>query len=408
VILDPHSFTIILQSHQAGDAVVTCRGFPQLAAVQPTRVLVVADGRAAVWRDHLVDVLATQFGLATAAGVQDCYGPGGFGCWATHEPGVRNLLVVVASDQAPSADLSQLADDWRSRGFETLGVFHTGLNPDNVLPSAMRAQHAPSWQADVREVAGEIVDSVVLGMEDRRVFISYAHADGAPTAERLFDLLSKLRFDVFLDRFRLDPGVDFLERIADELIDKAMIVVVETPHAVNSSWVRHEVATAVDRRLGLAAVHLQPDPAIIGEIDELARCRTDNDDVITDFLLGQHRTQLRERREALLDSVWRSLGRAVNQAGLGPDQIRPTANGFQVDSPAGTYVLTVSPRPADLHRFRLAKEAAAAGDAVVIHPQPHRADRRRDVAWLSEAAGMPEVDEGRFDEAADKLVAGTL
>jgi hypothetical protein len=68
MILDPHSFTIILQSQQAGDPVVTCHGFPQLAAVQPTRVLVVADG-AATWRDDLVDVLVTQFGLATAAGV---------------------------------------------------------------------------------------------------------------------------------------------------------------------------------------------------------------------------------------------------------------------------------------------------------------------------------------------------
>jgi TIR domain-containing protein len=404
--VDPHSFTIILQSQQAGSPTITCCGFPQLAAVQPTRVLVVADAVAAARRDDLVGVLATQFGLL-AAGAQDCYGPGGFGCWATHEPGVRNLLVVVASDQAPSADLSQLATDWRSQGFETLGVFRADLNPDNVLPPAMQAQHAPSWQADVREVAGEIVDSVVLGIEDRRVFISYSHADGTPTAERLFDLLSKLRFDVFLDRFRLDPGVDFIERIADELIDKAMIVVVETPHAVSSSWVRQEVATAVDRRLGLAAIHLQPGP-VIGEIDEVARCRHNNDGVITQFVLDQHRTQLRQRREALLDSVWQSLGRAVNQAVLGPGQIRPTANGFQVDSPARSYVLTVCPRPADLHRFRLAKEAATAGDAVVIHPQPQRVDRRRDVAWLSEATGMPEVDEGLFDAAADQLVAGTL
>jgi TIR domain len=65
----------------------------------------------------------------------------------------------------------------------------------------------------------------------------------------LADLLSRLRFDVFLDRFRLAPGVDFVERIVDELVDKAMIVAVDTRHAVRSSWVRHEVATAVNRRL---------------------------------------------------------------------------------------------------------------------------------------------------------------
>jgi TIR domain len=408
MIQDPHSFTIILQSQQAGSDAVTCRGFPQLAAVQPTRVLVVADVAAAARRDDLVEVLAAQFGSATAAGWQVCGGPGGFGCWATDETGVRNLLVVVAGEQTPSAELSRLTDGWRSRGFETLGVFRAGLNPDDVLPLAMHRQHAPSWQSDVREVAAEIIDSVVLGAEERRVFVSYAHADGARTAERLFHLLSELRFDVFLDRFRLEPGADFIERIADELIDKAMIVVVETPRAVESSWVRQEVAFAVKRRLGLAAVHLQPGTAIIGEIDEVARCRHDDDAVIVKFMLEQHRTQLRQRREALLDSVWRSLSRAGSQAGLGLGQIRPTASGFQVDSQAGSYLLTVHPRPADLHRFRIAKEAAVAGDAVVIHPPPQRADRRADTAWLSEAAGVVEVDEGLFDAAADRIVAGML
>lgn len=104
--VDPQSFTIILQSQQADDEAVACRGFPQLAAVQPARVLVVSDGEATPWRDDLVDLLTTQLGSATAAGVRPCAGPGGVGCWATQEPGVRNLLVVVAGEQAPSAVLN--------------------------------------------------------------------------------------------------------------------------------------------------------------------------------------------------------------------------------------------------------------------------------------------------------------
>ena len=402
--VDPHSFTIILQSQQADEEVVACRGFPQLAAVQPARVLIVSDGAATLWRDHLVDLLTTRFGSATAAGAQPCDGPGGVGCWATQGSGVRNLLVVVAGEQAPSGVLNQLVDDWRARGFETLGVFRAGLNPDDVLPPAMQAQQAPSWQSDVGEVADEIADSIILGEDDRRVFISYAHADGGPTAERLTDLLSKLRFDVFLDRFRLPPGVDFIERIADELVDKAMIVVVETPHAVRSSWVRHEVAVAVKRRLGLAAVHLQAGGPIIGEIDELARCRADDDDAIRDFLLEQHRTQLRQRREAMLESVWRSLSRT----GLARDQIRPSAGGFRVEGPGRHYSVTVCIRPADLHRFRLAEESAGTADAVVVHPPPQRVDRQRDLAWLTENTGVVEVEEGLVDAAADQLAAGTL
>jgi hypothetical protein len=80
VIVDPQSFTIILQSQQAGDGTVACHGFPQLAAVQPARVLVVSDGQATPRRDDLVDLLTTQLGSATAAGTQACAGPGGVGC----------------------------------------------------------------------------------------------------------------------------------------------------------------------------------------------------------------------------------------------------------------------------------------------------------------------------------------
>lgn len=48
-----------------------------------------------------------------------------------------------------------------------------------------------------------------------------------------------------------------------------MIIVAETPQAVRSAGVDHEVAATVKRRLRLAAVQLQPGP-LIGEIDELA------------------------------------------------------------------------------------------------------------------------------------------
>jgi hypothetical protein len=403
--VDPHSFTVILQTQRADGARATCHGFPQLAAVQPTRVLVVGDRGTAAWRHDLVDSLRSELGAATTVAAHSCSGPGAFGCWATHEPGVRNLLVVVAGARVPSPDLEGLVDGWRARGFETVGVFRADLDPDVVLPTAMRTQHAPNWQSDIREVAAEITDSVLLGAEERRVFVSYARADGAATAERVAGILTRLRFDVFLDRFQLVPGSDFVERIADELVDKAMIVVVETPHAVRSPWVRYEVSTAVTRRLGLTAIHLGADGPTIGEIDEVARCRVNHDDAIADFVLRQHRTQLRERREALLDSVWRSLC----SAGLRRNQIAPVPAGFHIDSKGRKYSVAVHPRPADLHHFRLAHERAdPTMDAVVVHPQPVRIDRRRDLAWLTGHTGVVAVDEGLIDAAARQIAGGTL
>jgi hypothetical protein len=401
--VDPQSFTVILQSGAAGGT-IDCCGFAQLAAAQPTRVLVVGDAPTAQWRTHLVDALRAELKSATSIGAEACTGPGGLGCWATDAPAVRNLLVVLAGPTSPSTELSELAHEWRARDFETLGVVRADLDPDLVLPPALMRQHATSWRSDVREVTGDIVESIVLGSDDRRVFISYSHRDGADIAERLATILNGLRFDVFLDRFRLAPGVDFVERIADELVDKAMVVVVETPQAVRSQWVRQVIAFAASRRLGLAALHLAPGPTING-IDDLARCRIDDDDAIAAFVLDQHRTQLRQRREALLDSVWRSLLRA----GVGPDWIATQAEGFRVETPGPIYSMTVCPRPADLRRFRLSHErAASAADPVLVHPRPLGADRLRDLTWLIAHTGMVDVDEGLIDMAAGRIAAGAL
>jgi hypothetical protein len=247
------------------------------------------------------------------------------------------------------------------------------------------------------------MDIAVLGLEDRRIFVSYSRQDGALTAERLAGILTTLRFDVFLDRFRIPPGSDLLERISDELVDKAMVVVVETPQSIDSQWVRYEVSTATSRRLGLVAVNFVNVPGLPG-IDETARCRTDDPAVLVKFLLEQHRRQMSERRQNLLQSVWRSLSREV-----GPSYISPMADGFRVQKPSSPgYAITVHTRPAQLHHFRLAYERAGIASAVVIHPQPQRVDRRRDLAWLSQQTGIGEVDEGLIDQAAQQIGLGLL
>ncbi|HEX7303717.1 toll/interleukin-1 receptor domain-containing protein [Lentzea sp.] len=398
--VDPRSFTVIVQSQDG--PVGSCRGFPRIAAAGPTRLLVHSDPENRWERERLADEVVRELDR-TGGSSEDCGGPCGFECFAVTEPGVRHLLVFVAGAAAPSPDAERFVEAWLARGWDAFGVFENGLNPDAVLPAALRHQHAPSWDGDVREVAGELLDELLLGGEERKVFLSYSHQDGTDTAMRVADVLTHLGFDVFLDRFTLTPGVDFLERINDELLDKSMVVVVETPAAVQSPWVRQEVATAAARRLGLAAVNLSGTSGV-SEVAEQSRCRVDDDSAIGAFLLGQHRAQLRHRKESLLESVRLSLLRA----GVPPGDLTPTAEGFVVDSGPRGYVLTVRPRPADLHRFRLAHERAGGHDAVVVHPTPVRADRRRDVEWLCVEADVVEVDEGLFDATADDIAAGLL
>jgi hypothetical protein len=392
---DPRSFRAIVQTG-GPHGPTTCAGLTDVAVPRPVRVLVLGEGRAALWRDDLArDLIAGLPGRS-----QRCDGPGGLDCWATSSP-VHNVLVVVAGLGPPSAEFIRLVDDCLADGFEPVGVCRAGTNPDVVLPPALRSRHAPSWVSGVHEVTADLLDMLLLDSENRRVFISYAHADGSATAERLALLLTRHRFDVFLDRFRLSPGVDFVERITDELSDKAMVVVVETPESVRSAWVRREVLTARSRRLGLAAINLGAQPRFTS-ISETARCRIDDDAAIRNFVVRQHRDQLRWRRESLMASA----EAALRFAGAGP--VRPSSHGFLVGT-GPAYDLSVQLRPADLHRMRVAGERCLPGvRAVVSHPRPARADRRRDLDWLANASGVVLVDEGRLAVSAARIAAGTL
>lgn len=396
------SFTFILQSLVPNPRAARCAGYVQTPLMQPTRLLLVGEPGASTNLDRLFVALKREFSPLSPGGTEACAGPGDLDCWATTAPAARNILVVIAGNDPPGSPLEDLVQESVNRGFEVFGFFKSGLDPDVVLPAALRTRLAGSWRNDVREIAGEILDIALLGAEDRRIFISYARKDGSPTAERLATILTELRFDVFLDRFQIPPGADLLERISDELTDKAMVVVVETPESVQSAWVQYEVSEAKSRRLGLAAVNVSG-VTPLQEIDEMDRCRSANEQVLAKFLLDQHRTQMSERRQNLMQSVWRSLSRHVGRAG-----VQPTADGFHVQVAAAQYAIAVRPRPADLHRFRITHEQAGTAAPVIIHPQPKRADRRRDLEWLSVASNVSEVDEGRIDQTALEIAQGQL
>ena len=395
--MDPHSHTIMLQCAQP-DRACLWAGFPAVVAVPPTKVVLVSDDTNAAWRHHLFDRLFAA--LATAApGDPD---PEAFS-WAGDGAATRMLLLVVAGHGPPSPELTDLATQWQARGSDALGIVPGGTDPRHVLPPALHRKHAVRWYRDPDETVPELLDVILLAGEERRVFISYATSDGTALAERLAGILNAQRYDVFLDRFRLAPGVDFYERIEDELVDKAMVVVVETPGALASTWVRYEVNTAITLRLGVVALNLDRQPRL-AMIDERSRCRVDDDGAIGDFVVEQHRSQMSDRRATMLTSAWRALRRA----GIPPAGIITDPDGFRVTANTGdTYAVAVCPRPADLRRFRLtAEQAGATARPVIVHPRPVRADRRRDLAWLATSAAVREVDEGRLLAEAARIAAG--
>lgn len=398
---DPHGFHVILQRASEWDGNAQCVGFTGIPVARPIRYLVVATDSAQVSGNRLTQRLKETFAALAKAAASPCSGPGSFGCWATDEVAARNVLVVVAED-APSPDLEQLVDDWLARpGFETIGVVPADENPDYVLPARMRHDHAVLWDVDPAEAAGELAD-LALGLEERRAFVSYSHKDGRAIADRLFDVLGRRRFDVFLDRFRLEPGSDFGERIEDELIDKAMVVVVETPESLASEWVKREVRIANKRRLSVIAVNLHQLDGL-DDIAEIQRCRVNDDDAIGDFVVDRHRVGLMERRRSLMESVWCAL----SAAGVPAQEIAEHWDGFTVDAGSGSGCeVAVRTRPADLHQFRRTAERAEQRRPIMVHPPPALPRRQRDLQWLSSTSGVDSVDEGVFASSLADIVSG--
>jgi hypothetical protein len=274
----------------------------------------------------------------------------------------------------------------------------------------MRRDVSLLWVSTPCEVVEEILELSLMTGHDRRLFISYAHSDGHVVAEQLFAEMNKHRFDVFLDRFRTPPGTDFVERIEDELIDKSMVVVVETPKSVASAWVRHEVATARRLRLGLAAIN---DGSVagftgVGSPRRYQYAGSFSPSNAAEFVIQRHREAIVHRRLTLLQSIQREFSSGAPSA-----TIDVHGDGCRVelaDAPLRSLELGLAIRPATIDLTRRTDDRSRSRPAtpVVIHARPGSPRRRADLDWLMAKGNIVQVDIGKLREFARRAKAGTL
>src|SRR3954469_22470038 len=135
---DHHGFQVMLQRWPPDERPV-CTGVVDVPVSRPTRLLLAADPPSVADRDALARDLEAAL-RAHGGRTLVCGGPGELGCWATDEPAARNILAVVGSDTPPSASLEDLADAWLARGFDAVGILPADVDPDVVLPTALRSR----------------------------------------------------------------------------------------------------------------------------------------------------------------------------------------------------------------------------------------------------------------------------
>lgn len=187
------------------------------------------------------------------------------GCQVLGVPDNLKLLIVVSDGKS-----STIANASVLKWTETiLPVLQSDIPV--TLPNPFNSPQVAFWNADIDEVIPTIFSLIGISEEDQRIFISYRRTDTSAFAEQLFDRLSHEGFEVFLDRFSINPGVNFQNRLYQELADKAMIVFLESPNFLTSPWIQLEIAFAKKYRLGYLALNIDKSLEIISIDDEFRK-----------------------------------------------------------------------------------------------------------------------------------------
>ncbi len=104
-----------------------------------------------------------------------------------------------------------------------------------------------------------------LGLEafprKKKVFISYRRQDGEEIAQRIYKYLRRHEYEPFLDVFQIEGGVPVQPRIIEEIADKDFVLLIDTPMARCSRWVRAEIVETLNQRIPVRALSVDQDDA---------------------------------------------------------------------------------------------------------------------------------------------------
>lgn len=277
----------------------------------------------------------------------------------------------------------------------------TSGSPDR-LPDSIAHINALDWMADQTAVLSAALRMLGLAEFDRKVFLSYRRKDSSSLAIQLHTALVQRQYEVFLDRFAVPPGVDFQDRLDQDLGDKAFVVLLESENVRKSRWVEHEVSYALSHGISILAVTL-PGLAkrnLVPAIDNSFRVRLNLGDLnskssklsrkglrkILDRIEQAHARALRRRRNELMGS----LRLRLKETGHGLAPVEEWAVLAEKGCDRRIYSVTPRrPRPEDLFALdgikgRLASHMPCGTlGGSVVHDAALSEEHRHLLEWIS-------------------------
>jgi hypothetical protein len=275
----------------------------------------------------------------------------------------------------------------------------------------------------VTEATPALLAVAGLTSESSRIFISYRQKESAALAMQIFDALAHQGFDVFLDHYRIAPGVNFQARLTQELGDKSMLLLIESAGILDSEWTSYEINVAKECGLGIFALHPPAGKEVPG-IDDAVRGRLVDSDFtggafsaiatlepaalegIIDRVKREHDRALVRRRRVLRTSFEDALllmgvtNHHFDEYGI-----------LHVAQPGSReYRVWLTPRPPELedfHTTQLHSQVPLCG-VVIGLSRLMEPPRMRRTDWLANLSQLRLVDEGHLNDAAAAIARGTL
>jgi TIR domain len=330
--------------------------------------------------------------------------------------------VAVCGANPVSRSLTQQMLDWqarRQRRSALVPILPAGASVGTSLPGVDKYV-ALFNTGFIEMLAPDVLRAAGIGGPDHRLFVSYRREDAQDLAEQLADAFEHAGFQVFLDRFSGALGRPFPRLLAEELADKGMLLVLESPLVRSSRWTLREVAFARVLHLGLFALAL-PHGSAFKEIRGGDRHVPDAGDwsapgprgpkltgqacgSVVDFVRERYAAQALARQlylESLLHQCLATQGLAA--VALGGTTFRVAAG--------ADYLVQLSSRPPRLAELRRASSAAQplAAHPVIVgahHFLPPQ--ERSDIEWLATELRASLRQEGRLPRLAKALAAGQV
>ena len=334
-------------------------------------------------------------------------------------------LYLASAQGRSSAGCLQGIDTLRASDVAVVPVVAPGDDFHTVVPDSLHPINALS-AASLAGVSAAVLRWLGLTEKHRRVFVSYRRTDALFIGEQIWETLGKAGFEVFLDRFSIDPGVDFQERLTASLADKAFLLLIESPDVLTSPWVEYEVEYARKSRMGLLALTWPGSAGMANVFDKQRHFL--NAEAAPDLVIQDKQGKLTDAFRAQLPALVEQaharamLARRRRLMGSVEFELRHRNIGYKLLSDwtlvaethaltaAGDQIVSITPRPPevpdlfllDTHRV---KHGGPQVNGTLLHTAASLGDERGQVLqWIVAARQLALVNEDQIVQMVDQFL----